>query len=55
MIVLAAPQSRTVALCAHGIIETCKETPANIHGNDSDFLILANKCFFQIFGRPVEQ
>lgn len=47
MIVLAAPQSRTVALCAPEIIETYEEMPENIHGTHGDILILANKYFFK--------
>ncbi len=33
-----AHQSGTLALCAHGIIDTCTETPANVHGNQGNFI-----------------
>ena len=34
MIVLAARQTYTLGLCPPEIIEACKETTGNIHGNE---------------------
>ena len=40
---LVSHQTCTLALCAHEIIETHTETPANIHRIQGDYFIVANK------------
>lgn len=40
---LAARQTYTLALCPPEIIETCKETTGNIHGNERDYFSPINK------------